>query len=78
MGDGVEAAEALRPQPLGGAWRSGIFGFHHFHSTAHEALAVAAGAITVQLGGRGGEVVEVQAGPVTGGPIWRRARSAER
>ena len=34
-----------------GAWRDGIFDFHHFHSTTHEVLAVASGEVTVLLGG---------------------------
>jgi uncharacterized protein YjlB len=34
-----------------GAWRDGIFDFHHFHSTAHEVLAIVCGEVTVLLGG---------------------------
>jgi uncharacterized protein YjlB len=37
-----------------GAWRDGIFPYHHFHSTSHEALGVAAGRATVRFGGEGG------------------------
>jgi uncharacterized protein YjlB len=44
------------------AWRDGIFPHHHFHSTAHEALGVYAGTVTVRLGGEGGRDVVVRPG----------------
>ncbi len=47
-----------------GAWRDGIFAFHHFHSTAHEALGVVAGHATVALGGPEGQSLEVTSGDV--------------
>ena len=31
----------------GGSWRDGSYSFHHFHSTAHEVLGIAAGTATV-------------------------------
>jgi uncharacterized protein YjlB len=43
------------------AWRNGVFPFHHYHSTAHEALGVYSGEVTVQFGGDGG--VEITARP---------------
>jgi uncharacterized protein YjlB len=43
------------------AWRNGVHGFHHFHSTAHEALGVYSGEVTVCFGGDGG--VEITARP---------------
>ena len=32
-------------------WRDGIYPFHHYHSTAHEILGIAAGEVRVTLGG---------------------------
>jgi uncharacterized protein YjlB len=46
-------------------WRDGIYSFHHFHSTAHEALGVVAGRAEVVLGGPvNGEQLEFAAGDV--------------
>jgi uncharacterized protein YjlB len=44
------------------AWRNGVHPFHHFHSTAHEALGVARGRVKVQLGGPSGRTVDIEAG----------------
>lgn len=46
------------------AWRDGIFAYHHFHSTAHEVLGIAAGAVTVAFGGPEGCQVALRAGDV--------------
>ncbi len=47
-----------------GSWRNGIYSFHHYHSTAHEALGCYGGSAQVQFGGPEGEIVDFNAGDV--------------
>src|SRR3954469_24193458 len=67
-GAGVADAAAARAlyaeHGWGGTWVDGVFDFHHFHSNAHEALAVVAGRATLELGGPQGEAFAVSAGDV--------------
>jgi uncharacterized protein YjlB len=67
-GAGITDADAARElfasHGWGGSWVNGIFDFHHFHSTSHEALAIVSGTATVELGGPQGEAFEVSAGDV--------------
>jgi len=63
--DPAAAFEALFSQnhwaPL---WRAGIFDYHHYHSTAHEALAVVRGQARVTLGGESGQTLRIATGDV--------------
>jgi uncharacterized protein YjlB len=47
-----------------GCWRNGIYGFHHYHSTAHEVLGVYGGSAQVQMGGKHGASLTVTCGDV--------------
>ncbi len=60
--DAIEALFAANGWPP--AWRDGVHPFHHFHSTAHEALGVARGEATVLFGGPGGQILHLRAGDV--------------
>lgn len=60
--DAVEAtiaASGWRPD-----WRDGVYPYHHYHSTAHEALACVDGSAELMLGGELGAVVRIGAGDV--------------
>ena len=48
----------------GNTWSSGIYNYHHYHSTAHEVLGISSGEAKVQLGGPEGVIVELNKGDV--------------
>jgi uncharacterized protein YjlB len=63
--DPASAIEALiHAHQWGDDWRNGLFKYHHYHSTAHEALLVFGGSAKVQLGGENGVIETIGAGDV--------------
>lgn len=63
--DPAAAIEALiHGNDWGNDWRNGIFSYHHYHSTAHEALLIFGGTAKVQLGGESGVIETIGAGDV--------------
>lgn len=63
-GDAAAAEAVFRTHGWRPAWRDGIFDWHHYHSNAHEALAIVAGHVRVQLGGETGVAIDLAAGDV--------------
>jgi uncharacterized protein YjlB len=60
--DPSRCKELLSENGWGGAWVGGVFPYHHYHSTSHEALCVVGGSATIIFGGPQGETIEVSAG----------------
>lgn len=46
------------------SWRNGLYSFHHYHSTAHEALGIYAGWVKAQFGGPQAKAVKAKADDV--------------
>ena len=62
------------------AWRDGVYPYHHYHATTHEALGVVSGEASVRFGGEHGPVVSVSAGDVVVIPagVGHKRESASR
>lgn len=57
-------ADLFESNGWNGSWRNGIYGFHHYHSRAHEVLGVYSGYAKVQLGGENGIIQTIRCGDV--------------
>ncbi len=58
-----DVQRAFRANGWSDGWRGQvIFPYHHYHAGAHEAVGIARGRATLQFGGPGGPVFEVEAG----------------
>lgn len=69
--------ERFRENGWGGTWRDGIYGYHHYHATAHEVLGCARGWVQVMLGGPNGCEVRLHAGDAVLLPAGTAHRNLE-
>jgi uncharacterized protein YjlB len=60
--DSPTPEEVFQANAWGGTWRNGLYPYHHYHSTAHEVLAVVGGSASILFGGEHGIQVEARAG----------------
>lgn len=60
--DDGQVHELYRSNGWQGCWTWTVYDFQHYHSTAHESLAVARGEAVLMLGGEGGVEVALRAG----------------
>jgi uncharacterized protein YjlB len=54
----------LKDNQWGNSWKNGVYGYHHYHSIAHEVMCVYKGKTQLILGGDDGVLVEVEQGDV--------------
>ena len=59
--DPAAMVRAFAEQGWSNSWRDGIFGYHHFHSIAHEVLGIASGEVQVVFGEPSGPKVVARA-----------------
>ena len=59
-----ECEALVRENGWGGAWRNGVFTYHHYHSTGHEVLGIVRGTARLAFGGESGVTLELEAGDV--------------
>ncbi|QOS82442.1 cupin domain-containing protein [Paenibacillus sp. JNUCC31] len=62
--DFSRAETMLNRNGWGNSWINGVFDYHHYHSNAHEVLAVVSGFVQLILGGEKGQKVYLQTGDV--------------
>lgn len=60
--EGMQVKHLLHSNGWTNNWKGGIYTYHHYHSTTHEALAVIEGKATLLLGGPAGQYIEIQKG----------------
>ena len=61
-GDTSAVRRLLARHRWDGSWVNGVYGYHHYHSTAHEVLVVCGGEARLQFGGEQGLTATVSAG----------------
>lgn len=64
LAESALAEARLNQNGWGNSWVNGVFDYHHYHSNAHEALAVISGFVKLTLGGEKGQKVYLESGDV--------------